>query len=120
MPSDTDIVFDVRFLPNPFYIGALRKLTGKDEKVKEYLFSFPETEIFINKFLDIIEYILPYYCKEAKTELVIAIGCTGGMHRSVVVAESLYKRLQAEGRRVFIDHRDMENEKMGLKYHPID
>ena len=120
IPVDADMVFDVRILPNPFYIGALRSHSGKDTGVRDYVFSFPEAQVFVDKTADLINYILPYYLKEAKKDIVIAIGCTGGMHRSVAVAEALYKKLHADRRRMILEHRDMENERAGSKYHHIE
>lgn len=120
IPTDADMVLDVRFLPNPFYISSLRRSSGKDESVRDYVFSFDEANQFVDKALDLIEYILPFYRKEAKPDIVLAIGCTGGMHRSVAIAEAIYARLSSQGRRVTVEHRDLEHEKRGLKYRPVE
>jgi len=104
---DADLIFDVRFLPNPFYIEELKEHTGKEKEVKDYIFMFPETQEFINKLMDMLEFLIPYYIKEGKTQLVIGIGCTGGMHRSVTIAEALYELLESKGHRVTIEHREI-------------
>lgn len=111
IPLDADLVFDVRFLPNPFYIDRLKHHTGKDGDVREYIFAFPETGKFLEKLIDMVEYLLPYYVREGKNQLVIAIGCTGGMHRSVSIADAFFKTLKDSGHRVIIDHRDIELDK---------
>lgn len=103
---DADLVFDARFIPNPFYIEELKSLSGLDDQVKEYVFQFPETKIFVDKLLDLIEYLLPFYIKEGKRMLVIAIGCTGGKHRSVAIAEELSKRLETSSEAIIVHHRD--------------
>ncbi|MFZ5973975.1 MAG: RNase adapter RapZ, partial [Bacillota bacterium] len=107
IPIDADMVFDVRFLPNPFYIQELKHHSGIDEDVASYIFSFEQTGVFLHKLVDMIDYLLPYYQKEDKNQLVVAIGCTGGMHRSVAIAEALYKELEARGMRVSLAHRDL-------------
>ncbi len=104
---DADLVFDVRFLPNPFYIEELKDYTGQDQKVKDYIFMFPETQEFIDKLMDMLEFLIPYYIKEGKTQLVIGIGCTGGKHRSVTISEALYELLENKGHRVTLEHRDI-------------
>lgn len=104
---DADLIFDVRFLPNPFYIEELKEHTGREKIVKDYIFMFPETQEFINKLMDMLEFLIPYYIKEGKTQLVIGIGCTGGMHRSVTIAESIYELLKNKGHRVTLEHRDI-------------
>lgn len=104
---DADLVFDVRFLPNPFYIEELKDYTGQDQKVKDYIFMFPETQEFIDKLIDMLEFLIPYYIKEGKTQLVIGIGCTGGKHRSVTISEALYELLENKGHRVTLEHRDI-------------
>ena len=93
IPSDADLVFDVRFLPNPFYIDSLKHLTGNDKPVRDYVMSFPEAEQFMDKLVDLITFLIPGYIKEGKNQLVIAIGCTGGQHRSVTIANALAERL---------------------------
>lgn len=97
VPADVDLLFDVRFLPNPFYIEELRHKTGNEKEVQDYVFSFPEAHIFIDKLMDMLEFLIPNYVKEGKNQLVIGIGCTGGKHRSVTLANSLYEQLKNQG-----------------------
>lgn len=97
IPADADLVFDVRFLPNPFYIEDLKYKTGNDKEVQDYVMSFSEAEIFVDKLGDMVSFLLPNYIKEGKYQLVIAIGCTGGKHRSVTLANRLYERMKDEG-----------------------
>ena len=106
IPSDADLVFDVRFLPNPFYIDELKPLTGNDRPVKEYVMSFPETGQFMDKLIDMITFLIPGYIKEGKNQLVIAIGCTGGQHRSVTIANALAERLRGGDYGLNLIHRD--------------
>lgn len=106
-PTDADLVFDVRFLPNPHFVPELRKLTGKDPKVVKYVKKFPQTKEFLDKAADMLTFLLPHYIKEGKSYLTVAIGCTGGQHRSVMIAEELKKRLSAAGYRVKAEHRDL-------------
>lgn len=110
LPIDSDIVMDVRFLPNPHYIPELRPLTGKDQPVYDYVMSFDETELFYNKFLDLLQTVLPGYIKEGKSSLTIAIGCTGGQHRSVALTERLSGVLK-ENYKVNVTHRDKDKRK---------
>lgn len=110
LPIDSDIVMDVRFLPNPHYIPELRPLTGKDQPVYDYVMSFDETEQFYNKFLDLLQTVLPGYIKEGKSSLTIAIGCTGGQHRSVALTERLSRALK-ENFKVNVTHRDKDKRK---------
>lgn len=107
IPIDADMVFDVRFLPNPFYIEELKHHSGMDEDVAGYIFSFEQTRVFLAKLVDMIAYLLPFYQKEDKNQLVVAIGCTGGMHRSVAIAEALHRELKSKGLRVSLAHRDL-------------
>lgn len=108
IPADADLVFDVRFLPNPFYIDELKHQTGQDQAVQDYVKSFPETEEFMKKLTDMIRFLIPNYVKEGKYQLVVAIGCTGGKHRSVTLANELYKRLKDQGEYgLTIGHRDI-------------
>lgn len=107
IPMEADLVFDVRFMPNPFYIDELRHQTGLDAPVRDYVFSFRETGEFMGKLRDMIGYLLPRYREEGKTVLVIAIGCTGGHHRSVVVTHALSEYITSLGYRVAENHRDM-------------
>ncbi len=108
IPTDSDLVFDVRFLPNPYYIEELRKKTGLDEEVRNYLRSFPEEIEFEERLTEMIRFLIPHYIKEGKNQLVISLGCTGGEHRSVMMAQALYERLRSgEGYGVRVEHRDM-------------
>jgi RNase adapter protein RapZ len=107
VPSEADLVFDVRFLPNPHFVPEFRKLTGKDPKVARYVRQFPQTQEFLDKTADMLTFLLPHYIKEGKSYLTVAFGCTGGQHRSVFIAEEMKKRLAAEGYRVKTAHRDM-------------
>ena len=97
VPADVDLLFDVRFLPNPFYIEELRHKTGNEKEVQDYVFSFPEAHIFIDKLMDMLQFLIPNYVKEGKNQLVIGIGCTGGKHRRVTLANSLYEQLKNRG-----------------------
>lgn len=107
VPSEADLVFDVRFLPNPHFVPEFRKLTGKHPKVAKYIRDFPQTAEFLDKTMDMLEFLLPHYIKEGKSYLTVAFGCTGGQHRSVFIAEEMKKRLTAAGYRVKTSHRDM-------------
>jgi len=108
VPLDCDIVFDVRFLPNPYYITGLRDHTGNDEDVKSYVLSYDESHIFLNKLKDMLEFLIPRYAREGKNQLVIGIGCTGGRHRSVTLANELAAILQEQEYCVIISHRDIK------------
>ena len=111
IPLDADLVFDVRFLPNPYYISGLKEKTGNDREVQEYVMNSPRAEEFLKKFTDLIQFLLPNYILEGKNQLVIAIGCTGGKHRSVTVANALYQVVnQDENYGVRIEHRDIEKD----------
>lgn len=107
LPLAADLVFDVRCLPNPFYIPELRPLTGLDEPVREYVMQCKETEGFKTRFTDMIDYMLPLYVQEGKSQLVIAVGCTGGHHRSVALAQYMHDHLAEKGLRTSVTHRDM-------------
>jgi RNase adapter protein RapZ len=107
VPTEADLVFDVRFLPNPHFVPEFRKLTGKDPKVAKYVLQFPQTKEFLNRTADLLKFLLPHYIKEGKSYLTVAFGCTGGQHRSVFIAEEMKKRLAEEGYRVKTSHRDM-------------
>ena len=108
IPADADLVFDVRFLPNPFYIDEMKRKTGNDKEVQDYVMSFKEAGQFLEKLADMIKFLMPNYVKEGKYRLVIAIGCTGGKHRSVTLANELYKRLKDEGKYgIKLYHRDV-------------
>lgn len=103
---DGDLIFDVRFIPNPYYIEELRPLSGKDQGVRDYVFDQDETKVFVDKVIDMVKYLIPYYVKEGKTQLIIGIGCTGGRHRSVAITEEIQKRLNDKGHRALAEHRD--------------
>jgi UPF0042 nucleotide-binding protein len=107
VPLDADLVFDVRFLPNPHFVPEFRKLTGRHPRVAKYVRDFPQTTEFLNKVTEMMLFLLPYYEKEGKSYLTIAFGCTGGQHRSVMMAEEMAKRLGKAGYRVKAVHRDM-------------
>ena len=108
IPADADLVFDVRFLPNPFYIEELKYKTGNDREVQDYVMGFPEAELFIDKLADMLGFLIPNYVKEGKYQLVIGIGCTGGKHRSVTLANRLYGALKDKGSYgIKIAHRDI-------------
>ena len=107
VPTDSDLVFDVRFLPNPNYIPEYKKLTGKNPKVAEYVRSFPQTQEFMTKITELLTFLLPHYIEEGKSYLTISFGCTGGHHRSVMMAEEMRKRLRKAGYNVKGLHRDI-------------
>ena len=108
IPSDSDIVMDVRFLPNPYYVDGLRAKTGNDKEIQDYVMQFPEANEFIDKLDDMIKFLIPNYISEGKNQLVISIGCTGGKHRSVTLANELYKRLSGcNDYGLKIEHRDI-------------
>ena len=107
IPADADLIFDVRFLPNPFYIDELKPLTGNNAPVNDYVMSFEESTQFLNKLDDMLEFLIPNYVKEGKHQLVVGIGCTGGKHRSVTLANQIFKRLDGRGKYgITITHRD--------------
>jgi UPF0042 nucleotide-binding protein len=106
VPEDADLVFDVRFLPNPHFVPEFRPLTGKHPKVAKYVRSFPQTEEFIDRVTEMLKFLLPHYIHEGKSYLTIAFGCTGGQHRSVMMTEEIAKLLQKSGYDVKIIHRD--------------
>ena len=109
IPADSDMVMDVRFLPNPYYDVELRPKTGNDKEIQEFVMKYPEATAFIDKLEDLIQFLIPQYISEGKNQLVISIGCTGGKHRSVTLANELYQRLNGESRDygLKIEHRDM-------------
>lgn len=107
VPTDADLVFDVRFLPNPHFVPEFRKLTGRHPKVAKYVRDFPQTQEFLDRVTDMLKFLLPHYVDEGKSYLTVAFGCTGGQHRSVFIAEEVRKRLATEGHRVKAAHRDM-------------
>jgi UPF0042 nucleotide-binding protein len=108
VPTDADLVFDVRFLPNPHFVPRLRRFTGKDPKVRRYIQSFPQTAEFLRRMEGLLTYLIPHYIREGKSYLTIAFGCTGGKHRSVMLAESMKKALEKHGLSAKVVHRDIE------------
>src|SRR6266481_1596956 len=106
VPNDADLVFDVRFLPNPHFVPQFRRLTGRHPQVAEYIRSFPQTQEFIDRISQLLIYLIPHYVSEGKSYLTIGFGCTGGQHRSVMIAEEVKKRLTKPGYRVKVTHRD--------------
>ena len=109
IPADADLVFDVRFLPNPFYVDSLKRLTGNDKPVRDYVMSFPEAGTFMEKLVDMVSFLIPGYVKEGKNQLVIGIGCTGGQHRSVTIANALADRLRGGNYGINLYHRDAKH-----------
>ena len=107
MPSDSDLVFDVRFLPNPNYVPGCKGLTGKHPKVARYIRSFPQTLEFVGRISELLVYLMPHYGKEGKSYLTISFGCTGGRHRSVFIADAIARNLAAAGCRAKVVHRDV-------------
>jgi UPF0042 nucleotide-binding protein len=111
IPNDADLVFDVRFLPNPYYHEELRKLNGNDEEIQNFVMGFESAHRFMNKLIDMLQFLIPNYIQEGKNQLVIAIGCTGGKHRSVTLANQLYERMKENSDYVVkIEHRDIEKD----------
>lgn len=108
IPTDSDLVFDVRFLPNPYYVEELRPLTGNDREVFDFVMDCENSQIFLNKLEDMVRFLIPNYISEGKNQLVISIGCTGGKHRSVTLANALYQRLSGEEEYgIRVEHRDV-------------
>ena len=108
IPVDSDLVFDVRFLPNPFYVEGLRAKTGNDIEIQDYVLQFKEAHVFLEKLTDMVEFLIPNYIAEGKNQLVIGIGCTGGKHRSVTVANKIYEELSKNTDiGVKVTHRDI-------------
>lgn len=110
IPVDSDLVFDVRFIPNPFYIPELKKLSGRDEPVKKYVLEQEETKEFLSKMEDLLKFLVPNYSKEGKTQLIVSIGCTGGRHRSVAIANAIHEMLLRNDINSRIEHRDIEED----------
>jgi len=108
LPLEADLLIDVRFIPNPYYVSELKLLDGRDEKVREFVKKWPEMQAFFEKYCSLLEYLIPLYEKEGKSDLTLAIGCTGGRHRSVVVAEEIFARLKNLDREIALNHRDIE------------
>lgn len=115
IPLDADLVIDVRFLPNPFYVEDLRPLTGEHPLVQKYIFDNPVAQEFVKRYLNLLEYILPYYVKEGKSHLVIGVGCTGGQHRSVAIAERVGSFLKEQHFTMSVKHRDAARNRKGEK-----
>ncbi len=109
LPLDADMVFDVRFLPNPFYVENLRRKSGVTPEVGEYIAKWPVSQQFQERLWSFVDYLIPHYVDEGKSHLIIAIGCTGGMHRSVYIAQKLYERLRNHGYKITIEHRDIRH-----------
>jgi RNase adapter protein RapZ len=107
VPPEADLVFDVRFLPNPHFVQEFRPLTGRHPKVAKYIRGFPQTTEFLDRITQLLQFLLPHYIEEGKSYLTVAFGCTGGQHRSVMIAEEMRKRLAKEGYRVKVVHRDI-------------
>lgn len=103
---DGDLVFDVRFIPNPYYIPELKEYTGSDPNVRDYVFSWNQTNEFVSKLIDMLEFLIPHYTREGKTQLIVGIGCTGGVHRSVAISNTVGEILKENGHRVLVSHRD--------------
>jgi len=116
VPIDCDLVFDVRFIPNPYYIDSLKNLTGNDNEVNDYVMSFHESRVFLAKLVDLLDFLIPNYVKEGKNQLVIGIGCTGGKHRSVAIANRLFEILKAKNSSVVLEHRDIDKDNRRMKY----
>ncbi|HWP57212.1 MAG TPA: RNase adapter RapZ [Candidatus Acidoferrales bacterium] len=108
IPQDSDMIFDVRFLPNPFFVDHLRNKTGLDAEVEQYVMKREETTIFLERLGALLDFALPHYEREGKSSLTLALGCTGGRHRSVVLVEELRRRLDGERFRIYVKHRDIE------------
>lgn len=109
VPRDADLIVDVRFLPNPFFVPELQALDGETAAVKNYVLKWDETSIFLEKYLDLIDYLLPLYEKEGKAYLTVAVGCTGGQHRSVVVAREIFEHIRKMGKTVELMHRNVDS-----------
>ena len=103
---DGDLVFDVRFIPNPYYIPELKEYTGLDSNVRDYVFSWEQTNEFVSKLIDMLEFLIPHYTREGKTQLIVGIGCTGGVHRSVAISNRVGEILRENGHRALVSHRD--------------
>ena len=107
MPQEADWVFDVRFIPNPYYLASMRKLTGNSKKVQDYVLKFPESQAFVKQVHSLINELIPHYIREGKYNLVLAFGCTGGQHRSVTMANKFAEIFKEEGKRVVLIHRNL-------------
>jgi len=111
LPLDSDLVLDVRFLPNPFYVDELRNLTGNDQAVADFISRYPQTFEYLKMEAKMFDFLIPQYISEGKSQLVISVGCTGGQHRSVFVATKIYEYLSTQGYKVDISHRELSNKK---------
>ena len=113
IPNDSDLVFDVRFLPNPYYIEELKPKTGNEKEIRDYVMAFEPAHIFLEKITDMLKFLIPNYILEGKNQLVVSIGCTGGKHRSVTLANEIYERLKKNdgGYGLKIEHRDIEKDR---------
>jgi UPF0042 nucleotide-binding protein len=107
IPHDADLIVDVRFLPNPYFVPELKALDGETSEVKNYVLEKEETRVFLNKYLDLLDYLIPLYEKEGKAYLTVAVGCTGGRHRSVVISRAIYDHVNTSGLQVEMIHRDI-------------
>jgi len=108
LPPKAELLIDVRFIPNPYHVSELRKLNGKDVRVRNFVKKWPETQKFLKKYYSLLEHLIPLYEKEGKSDLTLAVGCTGGRHRSVVIAEEIFAYLENLGREISLTHRDIE------------
>ena len=108
IPADADLVIDIRFLPNPHFVQELKNLDGTSPRVKEFMYRWKETRIFLEKYLDLLNYLIPHYEKEGKSSLTIAVGCTAGTHRSVSIADAMYRKLKKTTNHISLTHRDIE------------
>ena len=106
IPGGSDLVFDVRFLANPYFVPELKEVDGETQEIKAFVLEHPETRTFLKKYLEFLDYLIPLYEKEGKAYLTIALGCTGGRHRSVAVANAIFEYIRAKGKAVGINHRD--------------
>jgi len=111
IPRDADLVIDVRFLPNPYFVQELKNLDGTSPKVKKYMNRWKETHVFLKKYLALLNYLIPLYEKEGKSSLTIAIGCTAGTHRSVCIADIIFEELKKKTNSITLTHRDIELDK---------
>jgi UPF0042 nucleotide-binding protein len=113
IPNDADLIIDVRFLANPFFVPELKNLDGEAEETKKYVLNNNDAHVFLQKYLDLLDYLIPLYEKEGKAYLTIAVGCTGGRHRSVTIARSIFEQINRQGKQVEITHRDIDQETEG-------
>ncbi len=117
VPMESDLVFDVRFLPNPYYFDDLKQKTGNDKEVQEYVMGFKEAGEFLDKLEDMLQFLIPHYILEGKNQLVVSIGCTGGKHRSVTLANKIYSRLKGKGSYgLRLEHKDIEKDNLRKKW----